>query len=122
MWTSQGTCYLSGKGPRTVVEHLRVQPSLYLAVTGSFAAAQRQPIAAPAQLTAYVEDFQASAGAAGLLPADYGADVILLEPYDQVVTERSVTVDSLKVVAPSQLTLDCLAGNGRMPSEGEALI
>ncbi|MHB8300921.1 MAG: hypothetical protein ACYDDW_20730 [Dermatophilaceae bacterium] len=56
------------------------------------------------------------------MPTDQGADVVLLRPYDLVVVERLELIDGLHVVAPSQLALDCLSGNGRMPAEGEALL
>lgn len=58
----------------------------------------------------------------GLLPTDRGANVVLLRPYDDVVLREVDDVDGLRVVVPSQLALDCLAGNGRMPAEGEALL
>jgi hypothetical protein len=121
--TNAAQGYLSATGAREAAQRLRQDPSLsYRAVTGSFAAAQRAPIAAPSQLNVYVDDPEATAEAMGLLPADQAADVVLLKPYDFVVLDRSEFVDGLYVVAPSQLALDCLTGNGRMPAEGEALL
>jgi DNA-binding transcriptional ArsR family regulator len=117
---SQG--YVSSRGPRDVLDRLAEAPGLYRALTGSFAAAERAPIAAPSLLTAYVDDMEPVAQALGLLPADRGADVVLLRPHDMVVLERTEQVDGMAVVAPSQLALDCLGGNGRMPAEGEALL
>jgi len=114
--------YLSGTGPRDVVDRLRAGQVPYRAVTGSFAAVQRAPVAAPGQLTVYVDDPAATADDLGLLPADAGADVVLLTAYDVAVFDRAEVVDGLRVVAPSQLAVDCLAGNGRMPAEGEALL
>lgn len=121
--TNPAQGYLSGTGAREVAQRLRDDPSLpYHAVTGSFAAAQRAPIAAPSQLAVYVDDPTVTAEAMDLLPTDQGADVVLLTPYDFVVHDRCELIDGLKVVAPSQLALDCLTGNGRMPAEGEALL
>jgi len=60
--------------------------------------------------------------ALGWLPTEQGSDVVLLEPYDPVVVKRLVIRDGLRVVAPSQLVLDTLSGNGRLPAEGEALL
>ncbi len=115
--------YLSATGTQEAARQLREDLSMpYRAVTGSFAAAQRAPIAAPGQLAVYVDDPEATAQAMGLLLADRGADVVLLDPYDFVVLDRHELVDALRVVAPSQLALDCLTGNGRMPAEGEALL
>lgn len=55
------------------------------------------------------------------LPADRGVAVALLVPQDDVFVRRVWTIEGLRVVAPSQLAVDCLAGNGRQPAEGEAL-
>jgi DNA-binding transcriptional ArsR family regulator len=114
--------YVSSRGPRDVLDRFAEATGLYRALTGSFAAAERAPIAAPSLLTAYVDDMEFVAQTLGLLPADRGADVVLLQPHDVVVLERADQVDGMVVVAPSQLALDCLGGNGRMPAEGEALL
>jgi len=121
--TNKSQGYLSGTGARDAVRRMRDgAPFPYRAVTGSFAAVQRAPIAAPSQLTVYVDDFDTAAEAMNLMPTDQGADVVLLRPYDFVVVDRFELIDGLQVVAPSQLVLDCLSGNGRMPAEGQALL
>jgi hypothetical protein len=91
------------------------------AVTGSFAATRLAPIAAPSLLAIYTDDAESLASSLGLLPTDEGANVVLLKPFDPVVYERTTQENGLSYVAPSQATVDCLAGNGRMPAEGEAL-
>jgi hypothetical protein len=93
-----------------------------VAVTGSFAAVRWAPTAAPALLVAYARDVQQTATSLGLLPADEGANVILLRPFDEVAFARSVVADGVTYAAPSQVTADCLRGPGRMPAEGEALL
>jgi len=120
--TNQATGFVARAGARNVVDEFRGNAELYKAVTGSFVASQIAPVAAPAQLMAYVEDPTRTAEALGLLPADAGADVILLTAYDYVVLDRLQVVDGLTAVRVSQLALDCLTGNGRMPAEGEALL
>ena len=121
--TNASSGYLSPTGARLAADRLRGPAApAYGAVTGSFAAVQRAPVAAPAQLVVYVDDPASVAGALDLLPTDHGADVVLLRPRDPAVLERSETVEGLRVVAPSQLVLDSLTGNGRMPAEGEALL
>ena len=92
------------------------------AVTGSFAAVRLAPVAAPALLSVYAEDVDAVASALDLIPADEGANVVLLSPSDAVVWERTIERDGVRYVAPSQAAIDCLTGNGRMPAEGEALL
>jgi hypothetical protein len=92
------------------------------AVTGSFAAVRWAPVAAPALLLLYAEDNSRIVDELSLLPADEGANVVLLRPFDPVVWDRVVREDGLTYVAASQAAADCLTGTGRMPSEGEALI
>lgn len=94
-----------------------------IAVTGSVAAARLAPVAAPAQLLAYCDAPSTVATEAGLLPAEEGANAVLLRPFDAVVWARATRGErGLTYVAPSQAAVDCLTGNGRMPAEGEALI
>ena len=93
-----------------------------LAVTGSFSAVRLAPVAAPALLIAYCNEIEALAKTLGLLPADEGANVVLLRAFDPVVWERGTEDAGLRYVAPSQTAVDCLTGTGRMPAEGEALI
>ena len=47
---------------------------------------------------------------------------MLLRPFDDVVWERTTVEDEIPYVSPSQVAVDCLTGNGRMPSEGEAVL
>ncbi|ADB50014.1 hypothetical protein Cwoe_1586 [Conexibacter woesei DSM 14684] len=94
-----------------------------VAVTGSFAAVQLAPVAAPAQLFVYCDDPEAVAGALNLLPAPQAPDVVLLRPFDDVVwTGLRRRTDAVAPVAPSQIVADCLTGTGRMPAEGEAVL
>lgn len=93
-----------------------------VAITGSFAAVRLAPVAAPALLLAYTKDVGSVVDTLDLLPADDGANVALLEPFDRVVWDRTVTAQGLTYVAPSQAAVDCLTGTGRMPAEGEALL
>lgn len=92
------------------------------AITGSFAAVRYAPVAAPALLTVYSESPSALADALKMIPADAGVNVAVLRPFDPVVWERTIETDGVPFVAPSQAVVDCLTGNGRMPSEGEALL
>jgi hypothetical protein len=80
------------------------------------------PVAAPAQLVVYSRDAKRTAAELGLLPADQGANVVLLDPFDEVAKARSVLEEGVRYAAPSQVVADCLSGPGRMPAEGEALL
>ncbi len=92
-------------------------------ITGSYAANQYVQIAAPTQLALYVPDIAATATRLGLMPSQQGANVVLLSGADksQLVRGRMAD-DGTFYVGLSQLVLDCLAGNGRLPEEGEALL
>lgn len=93
-----------------------------VAITGSFAAVRLAPVAAPALLLAYCTDPESIANALDLLPADQGANVGLLRPFDPVVWARADENRGLRYVAASQAAVDCLTGTGRMPNEGDALL
>lgn len=115
--------FLAPAGPAAALERLaRIEHAGRVAITGSFAAVRRAPVAAPAFLVAYCDDVTAVAAELGLLPADTGANVALLRPFDPVVWTRTDRDDGLTYVAVSQVVVDCLTGNGRMPAEGEALL
>lgn len=92
------------------------------AVTGSFASAAIVPIAAPEIAFMYTTDPERIAKEGRLLPATSGANVVLAEPYDPVVFQRTRRSDSITVVSIAQIAADDLTGNGRMPEEGEALV
>lgn len=113
--------YLAPAGAAATVKRLKDTPGTVV-VTGSFAAVRLAAVAAPALLTAYASRPDEIAEALGLLPADAGADVALLRPFDEVALARAVKADGVRYAAPSQVCVDCLSGNGRMPAEGEALL
>jgi hypothetical protein len=131
MWTgsydvfksNEAATFLAPKGVQQVLSQLaELTNAAPVAITGSFAAVRLAPVAAPALLVAYADDISAVAETLGLLPADEGANVVLLRPFDPVVWERTDEDAGLRYVAPSQAAADCLTGNGRMPAEGEALL
>jgi hypothetical protein len=113
--------FVARAGARDTLSLLADQ-SFRTAVTGSFAAVRLAPVAAPALLCVYADQLEQLAGALDLIPADQGANVALLRPYDPVVWDRTIEQDGLTFVAPSQVAVDCLTGNGRMPVEGDAVI
>lgn len=122
--TNAATMFLAPRGAADALSRMVDLPQREsIAVTGSFAAARLAAVAAPALLIAYCREVDAVAQALGLLPADEGANVALLRPFDPVVWERTVEDGvGTRFVAPSQVAVDCLTGTGRMPAEGEAAI
>lgn len=95
---------------------------LAYAATGSLVASTVAPIAAPRLIQLYVRDLGASAQALGLREAEDGANVMLAEPFDAVVFERTTDRDGVTSAALSQVAVDLLTGPGRSPNEGEALL
>ena len=115
--------FVTPAGFQDVVDKLAGDPVPPYAITGSLAAAMFSPVTATEMVMAYCDEPAALAEKLEVLPIDSGADVVLLEPFDPVVWERTITIDAgLRLAAPSQVAVDCLTGNGRMPAEGEAVI
>jgi hypothetical protein len=92
------------------------------AITGAFAAQRFSPVT-PARLAAiYVDDVVGWSERLDLRPTESGANVWLVEPYDDVVFDRTACRDGVVCVSPTQLAVDLLTGPGRDPSEGEELL
>lgn len=92
-------------------------------VTGSFATAAVAPVAAPSQLMIYPHLATAVIEFGRLLPAERGANVLLLRDGDAAATARPRVVDGgIAHVALSQLVMDCANGPGRLPEEGAAVL
>jgi len=117
------TTYLDPRGLQNFVSRLRSLPSgMRYAVTGSLAAARLAPVA-PARLgVAFVDDVAAAAEELGLVPAEAGANVMLLEPKGDFVFDRSVSDEGVRYAAPSQAVADLLTGSGRNPAEADELL
>jgi hypothetical protein len=121
--TNQAATCLAPDGAQRALSRLaEADKPQRTAVTGSFAAVRLAPVAAPALLLLYCVDERSVADTLGLLPADEGANVALLRPFEQVVWQRAQIENGLTYVAPSQIVVDCLTGTGRMPAEGEAIL
>lgn len=92
-------------------------------VTGSFAAYELVPVAVPSQLAIYVPDTAAFVEQYELVRAQQGANVVLLSAATPAQLSRvRQRPNGTHHAAVSQVALDCLAGNGRLPEEGEALL
>ena len=112
---------LEPRGLESIARKLRATTFAY-AATGAFAAQHFDPIA-PARVAAlYVTDAVDAAETLDLRETDTGANVVLLEPFDPVVFDRTQECDGLRCVAPSQLAVDLLTGPGREPSQGEQML
>lgn len=117
--------FIARQGAVAVLARLRSQGASdrpLPTVTGSFAAPRLAPIAAPTLLAVYATNPLELASELELLPAEAGADTVLIRPDNDVVFARARQDGRIAWAAPSQVAIDCLAGTGRMPSEGEAVI
>jgi len=115
--------FVARQGARETLASLAEDPPQgYWVVTGSFAASEIAPVATPALLVAYAMDPNVIANRLELLPADEGADVVLIRPSNYGPFDRPRPNAGIIWAGLSQIALDCLSGNGRMPAEGEAVI
>ena len=113
--------YLEPRGQSALIQKLGNAKWRY-AATASLAAQRFAPIAATRAAVIYVEDSAEAAKRLKVDFADAGANVFLVEPFDDVVFERKIEREGLISAAPSQLAVDLLTGPGREPSEGEELL
>lgn len=121
--TNVTSTFVAPNGAKSILEQFAQSSiSSAVAVTGSFAAVRLAPVAGPALLIAYCADVDSVATQLNLLATDRGSNIVLLRPYDPVIWDRTTRVDGVTYVAATQIAIDCLTGNGRMPSEGEALL
>jgi len=114
--------FLEPRGLPSILAKLR-DTSIRHSVTASLAASQLAPIAPPRLAVIYVSDaYQKVADELKFLPAEAGANLWLVEPFDSVVFERTWTSDGITYASPSQVAVDLLTSPGRGPSEAHALL
>ena len=115
------TTWLEPRGARALFARLG-ETDLRYSVTGSFAAYRLAPIAEPRLAALYVDDPETAAQSLGLRPADTGANVLLVRPFDPVAFERAECDDGIAYARVTQVLLDLMKGPGRGPAEAEALL
>ncbi len=119
--SNRTSSYLDPRGVESFRESLRRADARY-AVTGSLGASRLAPIA-PARLgVCFVDSQEALAEGLRLRPAESGANVILAEPFDPVVYERTWEREGITFAAPTQIAADLLTSPGRGPAEAEELL
>ena len=91
--------YLEPRGLAVLTEKLRAA-RWRAAATGSLAAQRLAPIAATHTAAVYVDDAASAADRFKLRPTDRGANVLLIEPFDDVVFERTMVHDGLVTASP----------------------
>jgi hypothetical protein len=113
--------YLEPRGLSSLVARLASSDERY-AITGSLAANLFVPEAPVRLATIWLRDAGEAATRLGLRSVEAGANVLLVEPYDEVVFRGAMKGQAGCYVAPSQAAADLLTSPGRGPAEGEALI
>ncbi|HEX2294916.1 MAG TPA: hypothetical protein VHN37_06365 [Actinomycetota bacterium] len=91
-------------------------------ISGSTAASRLAPVAPAALLVLYSMDREGLAADLDLVAVSEGANVALIRPQNTAPFLNAGSFPPFTFAAPSQIAIDCLSGNGRMPAEGEAVI
>lgn len=113
---------LQPRGLGALVDDLRDSVGLPYALTGSLAAQRVAPYAQPRLAMLYANVAAELIGTLGLRTVEAGANVLVAETDYDVVFDRTVEIDGLRFVAPSQAAVDLLTAPGRGPAEGQALL
>ena len=92
------------------------------AVTGSFAGNRYAALAEPRLATVYVADLGDAMNRLGLRPADTGGNVLIGQPFDPVVFDRTERYEGMTYARVTQVAADLMTGPGRGPSEADGLI
>lgn len=119
--SNRALSFLESRGLPHLLEKLRDSSRRY-AVTGSLAASFRSSRATPRVAMVYVDEIVSAGRELGLRPAEAGANVKLLAPFDDVVFERTSIDDGLVFTAVGQVAVDLLTSSGRGPQEAEELL
>jgi hypothetical protein len=110
--------FLEPRGLDALLQKLQKADWPY-AVTSSLATQPLGAIAPPRLAALYVPSSAQAAEHLHLHQADRGANVLLVEPFDPVVFERTTHVDGIIYAAVTQIAADLLTSSGRGPEEAE---
>jgi hypothetical protein len=119
--SNRASTFLEPRGLEALLQKLKGAAWQY-AVTGSFAAVHVAPIAPPRLAVVYIQDRELAASSLDLRRAERGANVLLVEPFDAVVFDRTTERDGVTYAALSQVAADLLTSPGRGPQEGQELL
>jgi len=113
--------YLAPRGTSWLRERLASFGEPY-ALTGPFAVPPEALVAPGRLLSCYVTSADMAAQELDVRPTESGANVLLLEPFDEVIFARTRNLDGLTTVALSQCVIDLMTGSGRDPAQAAALM
>ena len=109
------------RGVDAIAEGLRDTSTSY-AVSGSLAARRVAPEAQARLGLVYAQDTDAVLAALRARASSGATNLLVIEPADDTPFMRSFNDEGVRYVAYSQAAVDLLAGPGRMPQEGDALL
>jgi hypothetical protein len=113
--------FLSPRGLPAFTDRLRSYGPQY-ALTGSLAVPHAASVAPARLASCYVHDPETTAERLDLRSVEVGANILLLEPFDSVVYERTREEAGLTLVSNTQCAVDLMTGTGREPAEAESLV
>lgn len=114
------TC-LAPRGLSQLQERLQGFEDRYV-ITGSFAVPPEAQIIPGRLLTCFVPAPESAAKRLDVRPTDAGANVLLVEPFDELVFEGQRDQGGLKMAALTQCAVDLITGSGREPTQADALM
>lgn len=109
------------RGIDAIAEGLRDTSTSY-ALSGSLAARRVAPEAEARLGLIYAQDTDAVLAALRARTSSGATNLLVIEPADDTPFVRSFDDEGVRYVAYSQAAVDLLAGPGRMPQEGDALL
>lgn len=116
------TTWIAPGGPDQFLRDVASEQPKGCVLTGSFSSSQIVSVVAPYIAIVYTDDAERLAKDLRLRPTRTNGNVFTATPYDPIVYERTRMVDGIEHASIAQVLVDCLTGNARMPSEGEALV
>ena len=119
--SNRTSSYLEPRGLNSLLEKLG-DTNLRYAVTGSLGAANVALVAPSRLAICYLDDPKSAANDLGLRSVESRANVMLAEPFDPVVYERTWEQDGVTFAALSQIAADLLTSPGRGPAEADELL
>jgi len=119
--TNRALTYLEPRSVEAFITRLGSYKERW-ALTGSRGIPRVASTAPVRAISCYVESPEQAALDLELRSVEAGANIVLLEPFNSVVWERTRNEAGLMCVAASQCAVDLLTGTGREPSEAEGLL
>lgn len=117
--TNKARGFLAARGITAFIEKLRSRGDC--AITGSFAIPEAARTAPPVLPLVFVWSLIDTLDTLDVRPSDTGANVILAEPFNPVVVERTRVENELTLCSMSQVAADVLTGPGRTSAEIDGL-